>query len=307
MRALALVCAVGSLLSFGGRLGFPFELLAHFPVQYAVVLGLLGLVLFALKDWKVGAAVMIVALVHATRFAGELAIFLPSGDGGSGQAFKIVAFNVNSANERLDEVNGYLKAQLPDVLLITELGPKQDAGLDLAGMGLSLVQKVVREDNFGIGLYARWPATASAIVYPGGVTTPAVDATIKGLRVLGVHPLPPMSREALARRDAQLLAVAKLAAEAQGPVVMLGDFNLTPWGPAFGDVLRVGKLSDTRWLGGGGLQTSWPAGNRILRIPIDHALIGSGIVVRSRSIGPDLGSDHLPVELVVALGDWPKS
>jgi endonuclease/exonuclease/phosphatase (EEP) superfamily protein YafD len=34
---------------------------------------------------------------------------------------------------------------------------------------------------------------------------------------------------------------------------------------------------------------------RPLRLPIDHILIGPGLAVLDRRLGPDTGSDHLPV------------
>jgi endonuclease/exonuclease/phosphatase (EEP) superfamily protein YafD len=58
-------------------------------------------------------------------------------------------------------------------------------------------------------------------------------------------------------------------------------------------------LCDTR--AGFGLQASFPAWSAVMRIPIDHVLASCSIGVRDRWIGPDIGSDHLPVliDLVV--------
>ena len=52
-------------------------------------------------------------------------------------------------------------------------------------------------------------------------------------------------------------------------------------------------LCDTR--AGFGYQGSFPASSAILRIPIDHVLVSCEVGVRARRIGPDVGSDHLPV------------
>ena len=46
---------------------------------------------------------------------------------------------------------------------------------------------------------------------------------------------------------------------------------------------------------GFGVQPSWPTKPLILRIPIDHILVSKNIVTARRWIGPETGSDHLPV------------
>ena len=46
---------------------------------------------------------------------------------------------------------------------------------------------------------------------------------------------------------------------------------------------------------GYGFQPSWPANNRLLRIPIDHVLHSPEIVIHDRVIGSTVGSDHFPV------------
>ncbi len=301
LRVVAFVAATGSMLSFGGRWSAWMEKASHFPVQCCAGLAILAVLLFLFRDRKAGSLTFLVALMHLTQFATEIVPFVPSADGATGPVIKIISFNILTSNDRFDLVNAYLQEQQPDVLLIAELGYDGVKNLAFSAAGLVPVEQVVRDDNFGMGLYARASAKSSAVIYPGGVTTPVVDATFEGFRVLGVHPIPPMNEAALARRNSQLFAVAKLAAESKNPVIMLGDFNLTPWSPYFSDLLAVGKLEDSRRTGGGGLQTTWPADHWFLRIPIDHALVSPGIVVVSREVGPDLGSDHLPVVLKVAL------
>ncbi len=301
LRVVAFVAATGSLLSFGGRLSVWFEKASHFPVQCCLGLMALAALLLLFRDGKAATLTFLIALLHLTRFATEIVPFVPSADGASGPVIKIVGFNILTSNDRFDLVNAYLKEQQPDVLLIAELGDEAVKNVDFAAAGLVPVEQVVRQDNFGMGLYARASAQHSAVIYPGGVTTPVVDATFQGFRVLGVHPIPLMNSAALGRRNNQLLAVAKLAAKSKVPVVMMGDFNLTPWSPYFGDLLEAGNLEDSRRAGGGGLQTTWPTDHWYLRIPIDHALVSAGIVVLSREVGPNLGSDHFPVVLKIAL------
>ena len=54
-------------------------------------------------------------------------------------------------------------------------------------------------------------------------------------------------------------------------------------------------------LGGQGVQATWPTWFWPGMIPIDHCFVGAGVVVTGRRVGADIGSDHLPVHLSIAL------
>ena len=78
---------------------------------------------------------------------------------------------------------------------------------------------------------------------------------------------------------------------AQGaPVVMMGDFNTTPWSPVFRKLLGQNEWGDSR--AGFGNQPTWPSWLGGLGIPIDHALVASGVRVLNRSTFAIPGSDH---------------
>ncbi len=58
-------------------------------------------------------------------------------------------------------------------------------------------------------------------------------------------------------------------------------------------MLEVGKLSDSEQ--GFGPQPSWSTELLIPVVPIDHFLVSKDIEVLNRVLGPNIGSDHLPV------------
>jgi endonuclease/exonuclease/phosphatase (EEP) superfamily protein YafD len=77
---------------------------------------------------------------------------------------------------------------------------------------------------------------------------------------------------------------------------MVGDFNVTPWSPLFADLLRDSGLADS--CRGFGWQPTWPTRlPAMFRIPIDHCLHGAGVAIVDRRVGPEIGSDHLPLLL----------
>ncbi|MCJ7726089.1 MAG: endonuclease/exonuclease/phosphatase family protein, partial [Acidimicrobiia bacterium] len=130
----------------------------------------------------------------------------------------------------------------------------------------------------------------------------AVEVTLGGDRivVLVLHPPSPTSGERAARRNGILSAAGDWVAGIDAPVVVVGDFNTTPWSPAFRSLQVRGGLADTAR--GGGFQPSWPSGWGPAMIPIDHALHTGGVVVVERRTGPSFGSAHRPLMVTVAPG-----
>jgi DNA-binding CsgD family transcriptional regulator len=126
----------------------------------------------------------------------------------------------------------------------------------------------------------------------------AVDG--RRIAVLGVHTLPPVGADYAARRDAALAATAVWAraqrAAGRAPVV-LGDLNATPFSAPLRRLLADAGLVDSQR--GFGLQGSWPVGLP-LRISIDHCLHDPTLATVTRALGPDLGSDHLPLRVDLA-------
>jgi endonuclease/exonuclease/phosphatase family metal-dependent hydrolase len=118
------------------------------------------------------------------------------------------------------------------------------------------------------------------------------------LRLLGAHPNRPGRGDQTGRRNRTLARLAALAAE-QADVVVLGDLNVTEGSPHFGRLIATARLADTR--AGRGRMGTWRVrmprtGWQLpLRLPIDHVLVGASLATAGRRLGPELGSDHLPV------------
>ena len=108
----------------------------------------------------------------------------------------------------------------------------------------------------------------------------------------------PTTPERANRRDRALNAAARWSSAHSDRRVVMGDFNATPWSPSFRRLLHDGGLSDS--LDGYGLQVSWPESNPLLRIPIDHALLGPGLAATDRGTGPSFGSQHRSLHVTIA-------
>ncbi len=302
-----LLTAAGGLLclftltAFLGRLWWGFDLTTHFRVQYFVGLLLLATG-FALKRKFVvagvfsGFAILNGAVVLPYCYAGRASVPAVS------QTLRVMLVNVHTENRRADLVELAIRNHDPDLVVLLEVDQEWMSRLNGLLTRYPYVCQEIREDNFGIALLSRPPLEKSEIVELGETGVPSVTAEFRfadrTIRILGTHPLPPANREQSRLRNQQLEAIAEFVKDRDGSVIVLRDLNTTLWSPHFQKLLRDSGLTDSAR--GFGWQTTWPANFFPLRLAIDHGLLSEDLWVVSRSVGPKVGSDHLP--LVMDIG-----
>jgi endonuclease/exonuclease/phosphatase (EEP) superfamily protein YafD len=117
------------------------------------------------------------------------------------------------------------------------------------------------------------------------------DAALGRLRVIGVHLALPLRPDTQSRHVERLIA---LRASLKGPTILAGDFNMTPWSYRQQRLLALAGLRRHATF-----LRSWPTDGQF-RLPfptflIDHVMTTPDIESVAIRIGPDTGSDHLPV------------
>lgn len=85
--------------------------------------------------------------------------------------------------------------------------------------------------------------------------------------------------------------------DAAGPLVVTGDFNMPVESRIY--ARYWGDLSNA--FSGAGRGFGWTRILKRFRVRIDHVLTGGGARARRARLGPDLGSDHLPLVTVLRL------
>jgi len=102
------------------------------------------------------------------------------------------------------------------------------------------------------------------------------------INVAAVHPTPPNSPKLQQERDAHIAMIGKRTIE---PFVLAGDFNATPWCPAF-------RLIPGRRVGAYLLKPTWFSNLPLLGLPIDHIMVSPNLKVSAYRVAPSTGSDH---------------
>lgn len=224
---------------------------------------------------------------------------------------RVMSWNVWIGNQNDSEVLRTIREQDPDVLVLIEVGPWHQESLG------KLLQEeypnskwIPQTDARGIAMLSRVPEMKFRPVDLAEMGVPAIEGEIpgqgaqRGIRILGVHTSSPNLGGRTAQRDQQLDFVRRWVAESNEEVLVIGDFNITPWSKPFremlqGDELGRGRLRDTRE--GRGYFATWPADLGWLGIPIDHALVTRGIEVHQRGAGvPIRGSDHGWIDVTIS-------
>ena len=291
--------AVATAAGFLDRVSWVFEPATVFRLQYAALLAAAGVLALALwQPYLVVAAVSLAAVniaavapwQHAPRAAAST----------TGPTLRVVAFNVESANHRYDQLAPLIARLHPDVLGLVELTPGWARAAKRASSRVRPRRFVVQRGAYGMGLLsATRPTALSARRFPtDGPAVLIARFRIRGLPVtfVLVHVHTPFAGS-VHERELRALAAAR---PSFGPrLIVCGDFNTVSWSAQFRDFSQTAGLTDVfrgAWHG-----YSWPSWSPLLAVPLDHCLISSGLAVRDRQFGPSMGSDHFPLVLDVAI------
>ena len=224
----------------------------------------------------------------------------------------MMTHNLFGMNYEMEKVTAAIFAEDPDIIVLQEYFGEQ--ATDLHPLLLAKYPFFVRcrgGKRANLGLYARIPfAQVEDGACPndayGTTRTAHILATFqtedgKAFSVITTHmdwPLP------IARQREQLSALLEVVDKIDGPMILAGDFNSTPWSYALRDfVARSGLVRETQnlltfpmsWHYFGTWRDTLPF------LPLDHVMTRGGIVVHEVHAGLPTASDHLPVVLTFSV------
>jgi endonuclease/exonuclease/phosphatase (EEP) superfamily protein YafD len=217
-------------------------------------------------------------------------------------SLRLLVVNVEIGNRRFDALQRLVEQTKPDVVGIVELTPALAERLRRSLPAYRWRLLAPREDAYGIGVFSRVPLPAASIErFPADAGPPTVVVRVRvaheRVTVVVTHV---RSLFAGSIHVHQLDALAQARPRLGDRVVLCGDFNTPPWSGPFRRLEADARLTDLyghgAWSG-----YSWPTWNPLLRIPLDNCLVSDGLVVTNHRNGADIGSDHFPllVELAV--------
>lgn len=298
-----LLLIVATVLAGMGDEPYWIGLFAHFRLHLAIAAFICALVFIVGVKWR---WFVMAALVLATNLVEILPAYRrPSPPPAQGARVSFFALNVLWHNAAYDQVIAQIKQQQPDLVLLVEATYQWAAAIDSSDLisdyrfrmmeprygytGMLLLSKFpLSEKRMALWADARFP-TLSCRVHPPG----------QHFRLYGMHPSAPPDSVEIIWRNQILTQLAQDIRSRNEPVIVLGDCNLTPYHVRFKQFLAQAGLKDSRI--GFGYQASFPSRWGLIGLPLDHALVSPDIRIHARKIGPDVGSDHRPLQLVLQL------
>ena len=305
---MALLAAAGATLTGLAAPLYPAtDMINHFrPLLLLVAGGLLAVALVLRAGrlaWGCGALTALngTLLVLPLLWAAEPAERSTAGQAlaaGGTRDLKLVTFNMGFRNAAA--AVRFLREEDPDIAVLQEVGHRQAAALR-TGLGdryphmLLCLQHhcdaaILAKRSWVASGHEAWSAERPELVW-----VQFDDQDYGRLKLVGVHLALPFRAETQTNHVARLTA---LRSGVDGPLIMAGDFNMTPW-----------SYRQQRLLAATGLRRhatflrSWPTdGQYRLPVPaflIDHVLTTPDIKSVSIRIGRPSNSDHLPVVAVV--------
>ncbi|MEM8712993.1 MAG: hypothetical protein AAGG01_18735, partial [Planctomycetota bacterium] len=174
------------------------DLFNHFYVQYALIAALGVVVSLALRT-RTAVAVFAVALGLAGVRVLPLVRSAAPPNLKNPAELKLIALNVKTANLDYQRTIEWLLAEDADVLVVQETGQRWVDEIESVMRAYRrLDTRTIRDDNFGISIFAKESVEVTAIESLGSpATVPWIELQIqdegRSLRLLAVHTLPPMS------------------------------------------------------------------------------------------------------------------
>ena len=295
---VSLVLVLLTTAGFLGGIWWGFDLAAHFRVQYAALLVPAVAVLAGL-GWRRTTLPAVVALVVNLALIVPLYLDRPAQPDGS-SSLQILSFNVTASNPERASVIAYLTASGADIIFLHESSTDWEDALSRSDLPYRMVS--AREPGSLFGTLALVGEDVVANVIPlGDFGQLSIEVIIElggsEIKVLGTHPLSPVSPSRATARDEQLRIVGEWASRQDVPVVVTGDFNASTWSRGFSLVTREAGLVNSQR--GFGVQASWPTRYTLFGIPIDHLVHSPELTTVDRYLGESLGSDHFSLFVTV--------
>ena len=294
---VTLVALVATLASVAAARFWIADLAVHFRLQWAA-LALAGcLLLAATAHPRWAALAFLVAAIQALICAPILNARAPAPpDPIPGVPLRLAAVNVWYRNRQFQRVIDFILRERPDFVLLAEITAEWEQAL--APLNEAYEHRCTTRGRRGTGLLllSRWPLQATVLLDFSDIEPP-VAATLRcnerSVQILSVHTSWPLGPMSAATRDRQLAFVAEFARSQAGPLIVLGDLNVSPFSKHFQAMLAKGNLKSAAQ--GRGWQPTWPTFLPPAGIQIDHALTGAGVFVTAFRRGSAVGSDHLPI------------
>ncbi|NVK35288.1 MAG: endonuclease/exonuclease/phosphatase family protein [Rhodobacteraceae bacterium] len=249
----------------------------------------------------------------------------------AGPGLRLMSANIEGLSLSDPDFVSFIERTDPDVLLIEELQWDYQVHRNKAlqsdhrkALGAAYPHHLALGDLGDVALFSKYPIVEDETTIVHGIPPEGTNAhyvanrelvaatlDLKGqrVRVFALHPESPRSSIRWTNRQDYYDALSEaLAQETQPnklPTIVMGDWNTSPWS---GVLLKFLKDHDLRVTFPDGVPSTtrffydyrlhW-----IFGAIVDHIAVSNDITVNAVKLGPDIGSDHLPLIADIQLAE----
>ncbi|WP_181705867.1 endonuclease/exonuclease/phosphatase family protein [Chthonobacter rhizosphaerae] len=308
---LLVVCGLAAL--YGAAVWFRTADLVLFFLPYVLVATTVAAVLFL--TWRRRHLILLTLLAIAS--VAVIPVWAERTADGTGTPIAVAT--VNTLADKNGDKQGFaawLRSTPADIVLLQEVS-SWSAGLMREARAYPV--RVGPVDGH-VGILSRYPLVGEPRLFSDGafsprhrliraefdVTDPAKPgAARRTMVVYALHAQTPRSKLRWLERNRLLAVLAEqVSKEAPGTAIVVGgDFNTPPWSPWLHKLLATTPLTLAD-------KSLWPAATRYFRefgwpeffgSTVDHILVSPEVRILGHRVGPNVGSDHLPVTASILL------
>jgi len=272
------------------------DIFSNFKLQIIIVSLFLFFINLLHKKNKLIGATLCIMLIWNASFIYSLYYSPKFETLNKNKEITMASINLLSSNNKSKKVIDYIKTTDPDILILLEYNSKWEKLLLDITNTYKFHKTEVRNDNFGIGYFSKIESETTILNFDNsGVPSIRADLHINNepLTIIATHPFPPAGRKAFESRNLHLETIAKQRPTFSKNLIVAGDLNTSSYSNHFQTFLSEANLKDSRK--GYGILPTWPENIQLVQTTLDHFLTSKNIHVKNRTIGTNIGSDHLPI------------
>lgn len=299
----ATLALAGVVLGYGGPAIHALDALGHFRLHLLLFSAAIALAALILRKrsavWRATAA-MVIALAGLSPLWER-----PTGPAG-GPALSVLTANLRHDNPRADDMLKALRVADADILVTNETTKSTLTGAHPLSLTYPFrVALTTRGRILRTVIWSKYPMREGTLFLEDSVEPTGAAAIVRlpdgrEITVLGLH----LAHAFPGNQDRQIAALERIAAVLPRPMIVLGDFNASPWSHA---LRRVEALTGTRRIPG--FRVTWHGAypSPIGPIPammghaIDHVLLSPGMTADGVQVVEIPGSDHRALRAQVRL------
>ena len=210
--------------------------------------------------------------------------------GTKSQGIKIISLNSWHRHADHQQLISYLHDQDADIVVLGEFGPNKRYLLKTLRRRYPNQADCAHIWSCSIALLSKFEFSSQGADKPSRDRPSHVWGTFnvggQKLSVIGTHLYRPI--DDLKRHRREISGLAEHVRNLDGAIVVVGDFNTTPWAHSFRTFRTESQLTAMN-----SYLPSWPA--VAPQLAIDHLFHSENVRVRSVRTGGAMGSDHLPL------------